>query len=113
MKNPVSLLRSIALMEGASFVLLMSVAMPLKYLANIPWPVTVVGWAHGVLFVALGLALLHVMVVARWPIGRGLMVCAAALLPFGPFVIDGRMKRYADEFAAARYGPSPACAGRG
>jgi hypothetical protein len=40
------------------------------------------------------------MIAARWPIVRGALVFVAALLPFGPFVIDRRMKGYAEEFQA-------------
>ena len=98
MKNPIVLLRAVALAEGVSFLVLLAVAMPLKYLAGQPLAVKVVGWAHGVLFVALCAALLRAMVAARWSVGRGAMVFASALLPLGPFVIDGRMKRYEEEF---------------
>src|SRR5690349_20635048 len=43
--------RAIALLEGLSFVLLLFIAMPLKYLAGMPLGVKMVGWAHGMLFV--------------------------------------------------------------
>lgn len=91
-KTPIQWLRTIGFYEGISFVLLMFIAMPLKYLANQPLAVSVVGMAHGVLFIGYCAALVW----ARW---NGLawkeMVIAfvAALLPFGPFVIDGRLKR--------------------
>jgi hypothetical protein len=38
------------------------------------------------------------MIAARWPLGRGTLVLVAALLPFGPFLIDRRMKGYDAEF---------------
>ncbi|MCH5690241.1 DUF3817 domain-containing protein [Niabella sp. W65] len=41
----------IAFLEGISYLLLLLVAMPLKYLADIPEGVKYIGWAHGVLFV--------------------------------------------------------------
>lgn len=99
-RNPVTLLRRIALVEGASFLLLLGVAMPLKYFAGRPEAVKVVGWAHGVLFVALCAVLLYTFLVARWPLGRAALVFVASLLPFGPFVVDRRMKQYEQEFAA-------------
>ena len=97
-KNPIDLLRLTALVEAVSFLVLVGLAMPLKYFAGMPGAVKVVGWVHGVLFVAFCLALAHTMRLARWPVGRGAMVFAAALLPFGPFLVDGRMRRYAEEF---------------
>ncbi len=52
----------------------------------------IVGWMHGLLFVALCFLLLKVTIEERWPITRSAMVFIAALLPFGPFVIDRRLK---------------------
>lgn len=93
-KSRVHTLRMVALTEGVSFLLLLGVAMPMKYLAGIPEAVTVVGWAHGLLFVVLCYLLLKVTLEDRWPITRSAMVFIAALLPFGPFVIDRRIKHY-------------------
>ncbi len=86
-------LRAIAIAEGISFLVLLGVAMPLKYLAGIPFAVKVVGWAHGALFVALMLALLRAKIRARWSLGYSAVIFIAALLPFGPFVIDRRLRR--------------------
>jgi integral membrane protein len=98
-KNPVSTLRSIAFVEGVSFLLLLGIAMPLKYLADLPVAVKIVGWIHGVLFVALCISLLQTMIVARWPMTRAALVFVGALLPFGPFLLNRRMWQYEKEFA--------------
>ena len=98
MKNPISLLRKIALIEAISFLVLMGIAMPLKYFMDIPIAVKVVGWIHGVLFVIFCGALLQTMIVAKWPFLRSAMIFVAALLPFGPFVVDKRMLAYEAEF---------------
>jgi len=102
MRNPVSFLRKLGLAEGVSTLVLFLVCMPLKYAAGMPLAVTIGGWIHGALFVVLCASLLQTMLVARWPIGRGALVFFAALIPFGPFVIDKRMKGYEREFGAAR-----------
>jgi len=94
---PSSLLRRIAWLEGVSFLVLLGIAMPLKYAAGNPLPVKVVGWIHGALFVALCVVLLVVMWRRRWPLGRGALVFAAALVPFGPFLVDRRIARYESE----------------
>ncbi len=91
-KSPVHWLRLLALTEGVSFLVLLGVAMPLKYAAGLPEAVKIVGWMHGLLFVALCFLLLKVTIEERWPITRSAMVFIAALLPFGPFVIDRRLK---------------------
>jgi integral membrane protein len=98
MRNPIPFVRTAGLAEGVSFLVLLFVAMPLKYFAGLPQAVKLVGWAHGVLFVAFTAVLLYTTVVARWPLTRAALVFVAALLPFGPFLIDRRMKAYDAEF---------------
>src|SRR5687767_12315450 len=98
--NPIPRLRAIALIEGVSFLVLLFIAMPLKYLAGIPAAVKVVGWIHGVLFIAFCVALVQTTIVAKWSVARAGLVLVAALLPFGPFVLDRRMKGYAAELSA-------------
>ena len=92
LSTPVGRLRLVAMIEGVSLLLLLGIAMPLKYWAGMPEAVKFVGWAHGVLFVAFCLLLPYTMWVARWSILKGAMVFIAALVPFGPFLIDGRLK---------------------
>jgi integral membrane protein len=94
MNSPVPFLRRIAFIEGISFLVLLCIAMPLKYLAHLPQAVLAAGWAHGVLFVILCAALLRTMLIAKWPVSRCAMVFIAALLPCGPFVIDRRMAEW-------------------
>ena len=56
---------------------------------------------HDCSFVVFCLALLRVWIVARWPIARPIVLFIAALLPFGPFLIDRRMRGWEAEFDAA------------
>ena len=48
--TPLRQLRLVALLEGTSFVVLLFIAMPLKYLADLPLAVRIVGSVHGALF---------------------------------------------------------------
>ena len=57
MTNRVTTLRRFGWIEGVSFLVLLGVAMPLKYFAGMPRAVTYFGWIHGVLFVLLCWAL--------------------------------------------------------
>lgn len=97
--NPVTLLRHVAIVEAVSFLLLVLIAMPLKYFANLPQAVRIVGMIHGVLFVAFLVAWIWTIIAARWGVGRSALVFVTALLPAGPFFIDRRMKGYEREFA--------------
>lgn len=102
-------LRTIGIIEGISFLVLLGVAMPLKYLADMPRAVSVVGMAHGVLFILYLAALVHAHIVVRWPIGRVLTVLAAAVLPLGPFLIEGSLRREQRRLESAT-APPPAAA---
>ena len=61
MNTSIAQLRRIGYAEAISFLVLLGVAMPLKYLAGMPMAVKVVGWIHGVLFVAYCFALRRAM----------------------------------------------------
>lgn len=93
LRTPLARLRAIGLLEGLSFVVLLGVAMPLKYLAGMPEMVRVVGMAHGVLFLLFVAAALQAALERRWPLGRLALALAASVVPFGPFVLDARLLR--------------------
>jgi integral membrane protein len=97
-KTSIAQLRQIGWIEGVSYLLLLGVAMPLKYFAGMPMAVKVVGWAHGVLFVLFCFALLKAMLDARWSLYRGAIVFIAALLPFGPYLVDRRLVEWEAEY---------------
>ena len=86
-------LRLAGFVEGVSFLVLLGVAMPLKYFANLPVAVKIAGWTHGLLFMLFCLALWNAKRSAGWPYREAGLLLLAALLPFGPFVADTRLKR--------------------
>ena len=79
--------------EGVSTLVLLGVAMPLKYLAGMPMAVSIVGSLHGFLFV--GLAIMLMLAISKVPISRGLAATGilAAIVPFGPFIFDRWLAR--------------------
>jgi integral membrane protein len=85
--------RWVAFSEGLSFVLLLFVAMPLKYWAGLPLAVRVVGSLHGLLFVAFLWALFRVTVERGWSVKRCLVALLSSIIPFGTFVFDRSLKR--------------------
>lgn len=92
--NPSSirLLRKTGIAEGISFLVLLLIAMPLKYLYNMPLAVKYIGWAHGFLFVVYVMLAYYAKEVYGWPIKRFLLAFVAAWLPLGTFFFDGRLK---------------------
>lgn len=103
--TPLARLRLVGLLEGLSFLLLLGVAMPLKYVWGQPQAVRVVGSLHGLLFVVYAFAVLHAWIARRWPIDRAIVAMIAAVVPFGTFVFDRSLRR--EEAEAAR-GPARA-----
>jgi len=93
LKTSIGRLRIIAFLEGVSFLILVFIAMPLKYFAGMPWAVKQVGMAHGVLFVLFILALLLVMIEHKWSIWKGILGFLSSLVPFGTFVLDAKFLR--------------------
>lgn len=100
--------RYVSIAEAVSFLVLLLVAMPLKYGADVPAGVQVMGPTHGVLFIAyVGLVFLA-REGLRWSAGRTVLALAAAVLPVAPFFVERHWARPAAVPAAE---PEPA--GRG
>lgn len=87
----------IALLEGISFLVLLGIAMPMKYYMGLPMVVKVVGWAHGFLFILYIYALLQVALDRKWSFIKVAFAFLASLVPFGTFVLDVRLHREAQE----------------
>ena len=84
-------LRILAVLEGISYLLLLGICMPLKYIWDIPEPTYPVGLAHGVLFVAYCVWVLLVTLEKKWPFKTMFLAGIASLLPFGTFVADKKI----------------------
>ena len=89
-------LRSVGSWEAISYLLLLGVAMPLKYIWGHAEAVRVVGMAHGILWMAyIGLAILG-QLDYKWSPKTTFSLFIASLLPFGPFVVDAKLLRNVD-----------------
>jgi integral membrane protein len=85
--------RWISLIEGTSFLILLLIAMPLKYMWDYPMVVTYVGWAHGVLFVIYIYTVFPTAHKLQWNFSRTFFALIASVLPFGPFIFDRNLKK--------------------
>jgi len=83
----------IGLAEGTSFLVLLLIAMPLKYLANAPAAVRIVGALHGGLFLLYVAAVLLAALLSRWKWTRILLGLISSVVPLGPFFFDASVKR--------------------
>ena len=93
--NRLRTLQLVGYAEATSFLLLLGVAMPLKYLAGWPLGVTVVGMAHGVLWILYLMAAGWAGTAYRWGWREFLGAGLASVLPGGPFVFDAWVIRRA------------------
>jgi integral membrane protein len=100
MQNTIKNLRIIGISEGISFLVLLLIAMPMKYMMDIPEAVKFTGWVHGVLFIAYVAAVFLSIRAMRWNWFSVLVALGASLLPFGTFVLDKSLKRRQAELAA-------------
>ncbi|MFY0592359.1 MAG: DUF3817 domain-containing protein [Roseivirga sp.] len=89
-------LRMLALWEGISYLVLVGICMPLKYLFDIPEPTHPIGLAHGVLFVSYCIMVLIVTLQYKWSFKTMFLAGIASLLPFGTFVADKRIFKPAE-----------------
>lgn len=86
-------LRLVAFLEGVSFLVLLLIAMPLKYLAHQPQAIRPVGMAHGVLFVLYVFLLLQQSIERSWPLRTAVLGFLASLVPLGTFWADRKLFR--------------------
>lgn len=89
----------VGFLEGLSFVALMGIGMPLKYMMNEPLVVKVTGPVHGILFIWLCMVIAQAVFEKGWSMKNGAFVFIAALFPFGPFLIDRWLRREQESFA--------------
>ncbi|MEL7221975.1 MAG: DUF3817 domain-containing protein [Bacteroidota bacterium] len=87
-------LRLITFLEGVSLLLLVFVAMPLKYYWNDPSWVKAIGPVHGALFVLFVFMALRFAVQESWSFWDTILrVFLASFVPFGTFVVDHQVLR--------------------
>lgn len=78
----------ISTLEAISFLLLLGIAMPLKYLWDFPQMVRVVGMAHGILFILYVLGAYWMKERLGWSTPTFLVVLLCSVIPFGPFYAE-------------------------
>jgi integral membrane protein len=90
-KKLLSQFKNIAIAEGISFLVLVFIAMPVKYMLGFPLLVKYFGWAHGVLFILYIVWLIRAKEEYNWSLKQTALGLIAALLPFGPFIFNKRL----------------------
>lgn len=102
MSMNIQTLRIIGLLEGISFLLLLFIAMPMKYMLDNPVLVKYVGMGHGVLFMLFLIVLFMVCEKQKWSITMFILGLIASILPFGTFVFDRKIKAFEQPIAESK-----------
>lgn len=85
--------RIIALLEGLSYVLLLFIAVPVKYLNNDPSYVKMLGMPHGLLFMGYVALAIVLRTDNQWIKNNFFMVLMASVIPFGTFVVEKKLNK--------------------
>ena len=93
-KKSISQFRLIAFLEGISYILLLFVAMPIKYIYGIPEATKIIGMTHGILFVIFLYLLFVVYEKYNWGFKWLIIAFISSIVPFGTFFIDKKIKSY-------------------
>ena len=88
LNHQVTVFKWISILEGISFLVLLLIAMPLKYIWDAPQMVEVVGMLHGILFVAYVLGAFLLFKPLGWSYKTLALICVSSVLPLGPFYVE-------------------------
>ncbi len=88
------MLRAITMAEAVSYLVLLGIAMPIKYWGDNPMPVKVCGMIHGFLFLLLLWLMMRAHFEAKWEKSRLWLLFAASLVPLWPFFLDRRLREW-------------------
>ena len=97
--DPLARFRAIALLEGLSFLFLLFVSMPLKYMMGITEFSFFIGMTHGVLFVIYIVLALEIVIRRHITALQFIRVFIASIIPFGTFFNEGMLKKQQEKFA--------------
>ena len=88
LNQQIKLFKWVSILEGVSFLLLLFIAMPLKYIWDMPQMVQITGMFHGILFLTYILGAFYMFEPLQWNLRTLLIVCLSSVLPFGPFYVE-------------------------
>ena len=91
--NLIKIFRWVAIAEGVSFLVLLGIAMPLKYFAGMPEAVKIIGMLHGILFVSFIVLAWSVMDQLQKKFSWFLAAVVLSFLPFGTFYLERNMMK--------------------
>lgn len=92
-KTPLKKFRVISYIEGLSYLILLFIAMPIKYIGENPIPVKIAGMTHGILFILFMIFLFETMRKHSWEKAYGIRLFIYSIIPFGSFAIEKSLRK--------------------
>jgi len=86
----IKLFRIIAFLEGVSYVLLLFIATPIKYLLENDFYVKILGMPHGILFLIYVSLCFMLKAKLKWNLQTFILILLASIIPFGTFYVDSK-----------------------
>lgn len=84
--------RIIGFIEGISYLVLLFIAMPMKYMMGIMVATKIAGMIHGILFIIFLILLMQAAQIHKFKMKDSIIFFIASLIPFGTFFTDKRLK---------------------
>ncbi len=91
LKTQIGRFRIIAFTEGVSFLLILFVTMPLKYVWDMPEPNKIIGMAHGLLFILYVMSVFQLKVNYIWQKRKMMLALLGSIIPFGTFYVTAKL----------------------
>ncbi len=83
--------RILAFIEGVSFLVILFITMPLKYVLEMPQPNKIFGMLHGVLFILYVVGVIYLTFTQKWSLKKSVLALLASIIPFGTFWADAKL----------------------
>lgn len=88
-----TIFRIVAFLEGLSYILLLFVGVPLKYLGNDVTLVKMLGMPHGFLFMSYIAFIIVLRFDNPWFKKHFILIALASIIPFGTFVVEHKLRK--------------------
>lgn len=85
--------RLISFLEGISYLLLLFIAVPIKYTQGNELYVKILGMPHGILFISYILLAILIQKKMKWNLKAMVVISLASIIPFGTFYVDKKYLR--------------------
>lgn len=77
--------KTVSFFEGLSYVIMLLIGMPLKYMGDNDIIIKILGMPHGILFITYVVLAIQLKSTMAWPFKKFATILVASIVPFGTF----------------------------